>query len=163
MKNELLQRLTRRTFLGNSASIGAVALAALLKPELLRGAGPGDDTRRRLPGWTGIVRPLHHAPRARRVIILTMAGGPSHLETLDYKPRLAQMHGQPMPESFTRGQPIAQLQGQRLMCFGPQHPFRKFGRSGQEIAGIFPHIGSIADDICIIRSMRTEAINHDPA
>jgi hypothetical protein len=163
MNNTTIQKLTRRTFLGNSASIGAVALAALLKPELLRGAGPGDYTRRRLPGWTGVVRPLHHVARARRVIMLTMAGGPSHLETLDYKPRLAQMHGQPMPESFTRGQPIAQLQGQRLMCFGPQHSFRKFGRSGQEVAGIFPHIGSIADDICIIRSMRTEAINHDPA
>jgi hypothetical protein len=162
MNNQFLN-LTRRTFLGNSASIGAVALAALLKPELLRGAGPADEMRRRLPGWAGVVRPLHHAPRARRVIMLTMAGGPSHLETLDYKPRLAQMHGQPMPESFTRGQPIAQLQGQRLMCFGPQHSFRKFGRAGQEIAGIFPHIGSIADDICIIRSMRTEAINHDPA
>jgi hypothetical protein len=92
-----------------------------------------------------------------------MAGGPSHLETLDPKPRLAQLHGQPMPESFTRGQPIAQLQGQRLTCFAPQHPFRKFGKSGQEIAAVFPQVGSIADELCIIRSLRTEAINHDPA
>jgi len=68
-----------------------------------------------------------------------------------------------MPESFTKGQPIAQLQGQKLNCFAPQHPFKKFGKSGQEISEIFPHIGSMADDICIIRSMRTEAINHDPA
>ncbi len=163
MNSNMLLHLSRRTFLGNSASIGAVALAALLKPDLLRGSGPDDPTRRSLPGWTGVVHPLHHAPRARRVIMLTMAGGPSHLETFDYKPRLAQMAGQPMPESYTRGQPIAQLQGQRLTCLAPQHPFHKFGRSGQEIAGIFPHIGSIADDICIIRSMRTEAINHDPA
>jgi hypothetical protein len=92
-----------------------------------------------------------------------MAGGPSHLETLDYKPRLAQLHGQPMPESYTRGQPIAQLQGQRLTCYAPQHPFRRFGRCGHEIAEIFPHVGSVADELCVIRSMRTEAINHDPA
>ncbi len=92
-----------------------------------------------------------------------MAGGPSHLETLDYKPTLAKMHGQPMPESFTRGMPIAQLQGQKLVCFAPQHPFRRCGSSGQEISTIFPHLATVADEICIIRSMVTEAINHDPA
>ena len=73
------------------------------------------------------------------------------------------MHGQPMPESFTKGQPIAQLQGQKLMCFGPQSTFSKFGQSQQSISNHLPHIGSIADDICIIRSMQTEQINHDPA
>jgi hypothetical protein len=92
-----------------------------------------------------------------------MAGGPSHLESFDYKPRLAQMNGQPMPESYTRGQPIAQLQGAQLRCFAPQHPFRRFGQSGLEIADIFPHLGSVADELCIIRSLKTEAINHDPA
>jgi hypothetical protein len=160
---ETLRSISRRTFLGNATGIGAVALASLLKPELLSAGTPADVSRRRVPGWQGVVRPLHHAARARRVIVLTMAGGPSHLETFDYKAELARMHGRPMPESFTRGQPIAQLQGQRLTCFGPQHPFRRFGRSGQEISSIFPHIGTVADDICIIRSMRTEAINHDPA
>ena len=68
-----------------------------------------------------------------------------------------------MPESFTKGQQIAQLQGQPLICFGPQHGFKKFGKSGQEICELFPHIGSVADDICIVRSMWTEQINHDPA
>jgi hypothetical protein len=67
------------------------------------------------------------------VIFLYQAGGPSHLETLDYKPKLAEMHGKPMPESFTRGQQIAQLQNQRLVCFGPQFKFKRFGKSGQEI------------------------------
>src|SRR5947209_8384257 len=71
--------------------------------------------------------------------------------------------GPAWPESFTRGQPIAQLQGQKLTCFAPQHPFQKYGKSGQEICTIFPQIGTVADDICIIRSMKTEAINHDPA
>src|SRR5260221_14456161 len=73
------------------------------------------------------------------------------------------MHGQPMPESFTKGQPIAQLQGKELKCFAPQHPFKKYGESGQEICEIFPQFGTIADEICIVRSLRTEAINHDPA
>jgi hypothetical protein len=92
-----------------------------------------------------------------------MAGGPSHLETLDYKPKLKELHGEPMPESITAGQPIAQLQGQQLKILGCQHEFQRFGESGQWLCGKFPKIGSVADDICIIRSMVTEAINHDPA
>ena len=92
-----------------------------------------------------------------------MAGGMSHLETFDYKPALEKMNGQPMPESFTAGQPIAQLQGKPLTCFAPQHAFQKHGKSGQEISDIFPHLAKVADDLCIIRSLKTEAINHDPA
>jgi hypothetical protein len=92
-----------------------------------------------------------------------MAGGPSHLETLDYKPKLAELHGQPMPESFTKGQPIAQLQNQKLNCFAPQYSFVARGKSGLQISEAFPHIGTIADDICVIKSMHTEQINHDPA
>jgi hypothetical protein len=152
-------QLTRRAFLGrSSAGMGMLALASLFKPDLLRAAGAG-----KAPRYTGVVNPLHFAPKAKRVIYLYMAGGPSHLETFDYRPKLAQMHGQPMPESFTKGQPIAQLQGQKLNCFAPQHPFKKFGKSGQVICEIFPQVGSVADEICIIRSMKTEAINHDPA
>src|SRR3954453_12229177 len=153
-------RLTRRAFLGRSgAGMGMLALASLLKPDLAHAEG---DTTTSDP-WNGVVRPLHLTPKAKRVIYLYMAGGPSHLETFDYRPKLAEMHGQPMPESFTKGQPIAQLQGQQLKCFAPQHPFKKYGKSGQEICEIFPHLGTVADDLCIIRSMRTEAINHDPA
>src|SRR5439155_5450550 len=63
----------------------------------------------------------------------------------------------------TKGQPIAQLQGQALRCLAPQYEFKKFGKTGQEISSLFPHIGSVADEICIVRSMTTEAINHDPA
>lgn len=135
---------TRRTFL--SRSIGATALTALLNPLALRAA----------------TNP-HHKPRIKRVIWLTMAGGPSQLETFDYKPKLSAMDGQPMPESMTRGQQIAQLQGQELVCWGPQTNFRRYGKCGAEITELFPHVGSIADDLCIIRSMTTEAINHDPA
>jgi hypothetical protein len=138
--------------------MGAMALATLLNPDQAGATGAVNPRASQ-----GAVNPLHFAPRAKRVIWLYQSGGPTHLETFDYKPKLAQLHGQPMPESFTKGQPIAQLQGKSLHCFGPQFPFRKFGRSQQEICELFPHLGSIADEICIIRSMRTEAINHDPA
>jgi uncharacterized protein (DUF1501 family) len=146
--------LARRAFLRRSGcGLGAAALATLL----------GDARGAEVLVSGGVLRPLHLAPRAKRIIFLTMAGGPSHLETLDYKPRLAEMHGEPMPESFTKGQPIAQLQGKELKCLAPQHAFQKYGESGQEICEIFPHVGSIADEICIVRSLRTQAINHDPA
>ena len=152
---------SRRVFLGRAASgIGSVALAALFNPVshiLGAGVAPAKD------GWRGVVSPLHLPARAKRVIYLCMAGGPSHLETFDYKPKLAELHGQPMPASFTNGQQIAQLQGQKLNCFGPQYPFQKVGKSGQEISSIFPHLSKVADEFCIIRSMYTEQINHDPA
>jgi hypothetical protein len=112
---------------------------------------------------SGVVRPLHFPPKAKRVIHLYQAGGPSHLELFDAKPELARRNGEPMPESFTKGQPIAQLQGQPLKCFAPQHPFAPCGRSGLEISTLLPEIGAIADDICVVRSMQTEQINHDPA
>ena len=152
-------RLTRRTFLGKSVrSIGSLALGSLLTPSLL-GAAP------EIERWQGIVAAPHVPPKAKRIIHLCMAGGPSHLETLDYKPQLAELDGQPMPKSFTEGQPIAQLQGQAdsLKCLGPTHEFKKYGESGQEMSTAFPHIGSLADDICIVRSLKTEQINHDPA
>ncbi len=141
-----------------AAGLGSVALASLLNPRLLLG-GPSTA-----PALMGAVNPLHFAPKAKRVIYLYMAGGPSHLETFDYKPKLAQMSGQPMPDSFTKGQPIAQLQGNsQLKCLEPQWKFNRYGKSGQEISELFPRIGSVADDICIVRSMVTDAINHDPA
>ncbi len=151
------QAITRRTFLGRSATgIGSLALASLLNPRLLRAADPSEK-------WRGIIHPLHHPAKIKRVIYLYQAGGPSHLETFDYKPKLAEMDGKGMPESFTQGQQIAQLQGKELKCHGPQFGFERFGKSGQEICSLFPHIGSVADDICIVRSMYTEQINHDPA
>lgn len=155
----LAQRQTRRVFLGRAAQgLGGLALASLLDPGLLLRAADARSTR-----WTGVVQPPHYPPKAKRVIWLTMAGGPSHLETFDPKPKLAAMHGQPMPESFTAGKQIAQLQGQKLVCFAPQFPFRRFGKQGVEICELFPQLGSMLDEICLIRSMTTEAINHDPA
>ncbi len=150
--------LTRRQFFARSArGIGGLALASLLNP-LAQAASPAAPER-----WRGVVQPLHFPARAKRVIHLYMAGGPSHLELFDYKPELQRLDGTPMPESFTKGQPIAQLQNQALKCMRPQFTFAKHGASGQEISDALPHISTIADDICIVRSMQTEQINHDPA
>ena len=113
--------------------------------------------------YRGLPQLPHHAPRVKRVIFLCMAGGPSHLETFDYKPKLARLDGQPMPESFTSGQPIAQLQGQELRVQGPLTGFKQYGANGQWISDFLPWHQKMADDICIVRSMVTEQINHDPA
>jgi hypothetical protein len=149
--------LNRRTLLSQaSCGLGAVALASLAKPALLA-ASPTAATS------SGALRQLPLPQKAKRVIWLTMAGGPSHLETFDFKPKLAEMDGQLMPESFTRGQQLAQLQGQKLVCLGPLFPFNKCGDNQTEISTLFPHTASVIDDICLVRSMTTEAINHDPA
>ena len=151
----LCHAINRRTFLGCGAQgLGALALASLIRPSLLKAVSASAH---------GVISPLPLPQKAKRVIWLSMAGGPSHLETFDPKPKLAEMHGKPMPESMTKGQQLAQLQGQKLMCFGPQHPFAKFGRSQTEICALFQNIGSVIDDICLVRSMTTDAINHDPA
>lgn len=163
----LVAQAQRRTFLRqSSAGLGVSVLAALFGDLAI-----GDDAANAQQAadvnsgerWQGIVQPLHFAPTAKRVIHLCMAGGPSHLETLDYKPALAEMDGKPMPESFTKGKPIAQLQNRELKCLGPQHAFKKFGQSGQQLCSLFPEMGSVADELCIINSLQTEAINHDPA
>ena len=140
---------TRRTFLGQTGlSLGSAALASLLSDQAT--AAPLNS----LP---------HFAAKAKRVIFLCMAGGPSHLETFDYKPQLDKLNGKAMPTSFTEGQPIAQLQGQKLKVQGHLTKFNKYGRSGQVISNFLPHTAKLADDITIVRSMVTEQINHDPA
>jgi hypothetical protein len=158
MNEEFVREMSRRTFLGRGAAgLGVVALNSLLGPQLIAAAQAANLQSK------GIVNPLDFPPKAKRVIFLYQAGGPSHLETFDYKPKLAEMSGRPMPESLTRGQQIAQLQGQKLTCMGPTHGFKPFGQSGQMVCELFPHIGGIVDETCIIRSMWTEQINHDPA
>ena len=151
--------INRRSFLNQATvGIGATALTSMLSANAQ--ANP-----KVWPANLPAGAKLMGNPKAKRVIFLCMAGGPSHLETYDYKPKLREMDGKPMPKSITEGQPIAQLMGKKnaLKCLGPQHEFERYGKSGQFISNQFPKIGSIADDICIIRSMHTEQINHDPA
>ena len=149
--------INRRTFLNQATvGIGSTALSSML----------ADNAMANPQAWPANLPPhakLSGNPKAKRVIFLCMAGGPSHLETFDYKPKLKEMDGKPMPESITKGQPVAQLQGKQLKCFAPQLEFKKWGKSGQYFSSAFPKIGGIADDICIVRSMTTEQINQDPA
>ncbi len=148
--------LQRRAFLGDACrGVGTAALASLLAGRNARGAEP------QVP--RGVIAKPHVAPKAKRVIFMVMAGGASHLELFDHKPELAKRNGQLMPESVTKGQPIAQLQGAKLTCFGPQWGFKKHGKSGQEMNELFKFLPDVADDLCIVRSCKTEAINHDPA
>lgn len=152
------ERMRRRCFLSSAGlGVGSTALLAMLA----RATSGSETSGSGLLGGA-IARP-HHPPRVRRVIHLCMAGGPSHLETFDDKPELRRMHDRPMPESFTAGQQIAQLQGKKLTCFAPQFDFRRYGESGQSICTLFPNLGRVADDLCVIRSMHTDQINHDPA
>lgn len=144
-----LSRSHRRSFLANTGvGLGACALGTLVNGQAHAGAAA--------PGF-------QIPARVKRVIFLCMAGGPSHLETFDYKPKLAEMDGQAMPASYTQGQPIAQLQGKELKCLGPLTQFRQHGQGGLMVSDFLPWHGKMADDICVIRSMVTEQINHDPA
>jgi hypothetical protein len=150
--------VNRRTFLTQSAyGLGGIAFA-LLQQKLGAAA-----TLAKPEGWNGALKAAHFPVKAKRVIFMCMAGGPSHLETFDWKPELAKLDGKPFPESFTKGQQIAQLQGQELKARGPITTFKKHGQSGTEVSDLFPHLASIADDLCVIRSMQTEQINHDTA
>jgi Protein of unknown function (DUF1501) len=161
MKPVIPSSIARRSFVYRSGiSLGAMAMGSLLNQGRVSAASFDSKVAR----WQGVLQPTHFAPRAKRIIWLYMAGGMTHLDTFDYKPKLAEMHGKPMPESVTQGQQIAQLQGAKLNCFGPQHAFKQFGQSGQSISEIWPMLGEkCADDMCIVRSLHTDAINHDPA
>jgi hypothetical protein len=140
-------RRSRRAFLRRSgAGVGSLALSALLRPDLF--AAPAAP---------------HHAPKAKRVIYLYMAGGPSHLETFDHKPKLAELHGRPIPPSIARGRPLSPLGRSSNLCVGPQVSFAPCGQSGQVIAEVFPRLRQVADDLCVIRSLHTDTFVHDPA
>ena len=144
--------LARRQFLGCScAGVGTAALAALLGPEARAAAG--------LPGFPNF------APRARRVIWLTQAGAPSQVDLFDPKPALAGRFDEDLPDSIRQGQRLTGMtSGQARFPVAPSiFSFARQGASGTPISELLPHTGRIADDLCVIRSLHTEAINHDPA
>ncbi|PAW69097.1 MAG: sulfatase [Opitutia bacterium Tous-C1TDCM] len=152
--------VNRRTFLTQSAyGLGGIAFALLQQKLAAAGAAPANLP----PGWNGALRESHFPVRAKRVIFLCMAGGPSQLETFDWKPQLKALDGQPFPESFTKGQQLAQLQNTVLKARGSFTNFARHGRAGIEISELFPHLATVADDLCVVRSMQTEQINHDTA
>ncbi len=145
----LLHAANRRVFLRGAASfLGSTALASLTG----RAAPPVDGG-------------LHFPAKAKRVIYLHQSGAPSHIDLFDHKPAMAQHHGKELPASIRMGQRITGMtSGQSAFpVVSAQWPFRPHGRSGLMLSELLPHTGRIADDICLIRSLHTEAINHDPA
>jgi hypothetical protein len=148
--------LSRRHFLNQfGLGFGGLALANLLGTDAGAGALADSDT----PGVP------HFPAKAKRVIYLFMAGGPSQLETFDYKPLLNQRQGENLPDSVRLGQRLTGMSGNQavLPLAGSQFAFQKHGRCGAWISELLPHTAKIADELCIVRSMFTEAINHDPA
>lgn len=142
--------ITRRYFFGRSMKhLGAAALAGLLNPQ---------------PFANAALRTI--APRAKRVIYLFQSGGPPHLDLFDYKPQLQRLHGQEVPDSIFNGQRLTGMTaGQTSFPVAPSvFPFARFGESGAWLnRDLLRHLGRVADDVCFVRSMHTEAINHDPA
>jgi hypothetical protein len=151
---------TRRQFFSRSATgIGAAALGSLLNPSA------NADTLNPPVSAQGIPGLPHFAPRAKRVIYLFMNGAPTHADIFDYKPKLTELHGQPMPEDFIAGKRFSTMTGnpQGKLVLAPIEPFRQHGHSGAWVSDLMPYTGQIADDLCFIKSMHTEAVNHAPA
>ncbi len=146
--------VNRRLLLrGAASSIGVAALSSLMSRDAMAGTnGP-------ITGGT------HFAPRAKRVVYLFQSGGPSHLELFDPKPKLRDLHGTELPGSIRRGQRLTGMtSGQKSFpVIAPKFGFRQCGKSGTWLSELLPHTARVMDDICMIRSMHTEAINHDPA
>lgn len=145
--------LNRRAFVTESATgLGLAALSSLMQPEL----GAAEEIR----------QGLHFPGRARRVLYLFLAGGPSHIDMYDYHPEMRQLHGKELPESIRNGQRITGMtSGQKnFPCVAPMFQFKQYGQRGTWVnSDILPHTGGIVDDITIVKSVHTEAINHDPA
>ena len=145
--------IARRYFLKDcGVGLGKIAGAALLAGEVSRGAEP----------TAFALKKPHHAAKAKAVIHLFMAGAPSHLDLFDRKPELAKWEGKSLPEAVTSKQRFAFIRADAAVM-GPRFKFKKFGKSGIEIAEIMPHLGGVIDDVCLIRSMHTDQFNHAPA
>lgn len=147
----------RRRFLSAmSIGVGSMALGSLLMPDLLSGAGPEE-------GWAPGVP--HFAPKAKRIIYLFQNGAPSQQELFDYKPKLREMHGQEIPPSVRGKQRLTGMTANQsaFPLVGSFVDFKQYGQSGAWISDLMPYTAKIVDELCIVKSMYTEAINHDPA
>ncbi len=150
-------RLSRRKFFGKTAQgIGALALMSLLSEE-----GYAQTASQGMPGLPGVP---HFAPKAKRVVVLWQGGAPSQIDLFDYKPDLAKHYLEELPESVRQGKRLSTMtSGQKSFpILGAINPFRQYGQSQMWLSEMIPHIGSIADDICLVKSMHTEAVNHAP-
>src|SRR3954465_5549636 len=157
--NEINQQsllgVTRRQFLGRaSVGIGGLGLASLFRGDLFGASAVAVNPL--------APRPPHFPARAKRAIYIHMAGSPSHLDLFDPKPKLKELNGQPCPESLYKKERFAFIKGVPKMLGSP-HQFKRFGKCGMELSELLPHTGSVADEICLVRSMHTDQFNHAPA
>ncbi len=159
--------LTRRQLLlSGSKAVGAAALATLLgHPAARAGESTAAAEGKNAAAFGGLADLPHLAPKAKRVIYLFMAGGPSHIDMFDYKPAIEKIHGTELPASIRGEQRITGMtSGQKSFpCVAPMVKFKQHGERGTWISEILPHTAGVADELTIVRSMHTEAINHDPA
>ena len=152
--------ITRRYFFEEcGVGLGKMALGVLLGGIGRRAARLPRGARRRIR-WR--LRQPHFAPRAKRVIHLFMAGAPSQLDLFDYKPDLARLEGQPLPPSVIGGQRYAFIRPDAAVL-GPQFKFARHGQCGASLSEMLPHLATVVDDICIVKSTRTDQFNHAPA
>ncbi len=153
--------LTRRKLLQLGArGLGALGAASLLEPGLSAAPSPSASG-----GLTGTLGAPHFKPKAKRVIYLFFSGGPSHIDMYDYHPKMREIHGIELPDSIRNGQRITGMtSGQKSFpCVAPMFEFSRHGQNGSWFSEIVPNIASIADEITLVKSVHTEAINHDPA
>ncbi|MDG2385134.1 MAG: DUF1501 domain-containing protein [Pirellulaceae bacterium] len=147
LRDKSLEAMTRRAFFGRGATgVGVAALASLLKAK-----------------ESSVEASVHFPPRAKRVIYLFMSGGPSHVDTFDYKPLLQKRDGQPMPKEIIKNHQFAMIKSDKPLVKGSPWKFSQHGQSGQWISELLPHTATVADHLAIVRSMYTETFNHDPA
>jgi hypothetical protein len=146
--------LSRRWFFGDCGiGLAGIAAGTLAAREAAAGIAP--------PSPLTVKRP-HHAAKAKRVIYMFQAGAPSHLELFDWKPELAKHDGKLPPADLLQGYRAAFINPNSALL-GPKYKFQPYGRAGIEMSELIPHIGGIADEICLVRSLRTDAVNHAPA
>ena len=158
IEKKVAYQMSRRHFLSKtSMGIGVTALSSLLSPPQLFGKATSSGG--------GVLGGTHFAPRAKRVIYLFMSGGPSQLDMFDYKPKLQEMNGENLPESIRQGQRLTGMTANQhsFPLAGAQFAFEQYGKSGTWVSELLPHTAQIVDDLCMVKSMHTEAINHDPA
>jgi len=165
--NQLNKKLDRRRFLmKTSLGLGALAMGSLLGAEKIFGSSPKASPESAADFEQEILKALPHiAPKAKRVIYLFMSGGPSQFETFDYKPKLVDLAGQNLPDSVRKGQRLTGMSAnQSALPMVPSiYKFNQFGKSGTWVSELMPHTAKVVDDLCIIKSIHSEAINHDPA
>ena len=156
-QSTMLKANTRRHFFGQcGVGLGSMALASLIQEEA-PGATVLPDPQNPLAA-----RPPHFPAKAKRVIFLFMAGGPSHLELFDYKPKLQELDGQVIPPEYTKNRRFAFIKGDAKLL-GTRRKFEKHGQCGAEISNVLPHLSTIVDDVCFVKSMVTDVFNHGPA